>query len=161
MTAALGLLAGLLLLSYGTAVVPLGPPEAYVFALAASGSGSPLWGLAVAGTAALGQVAGKLTVFLGARASLRCSSRWPARLSPDRLVARVARVAGVARFGAARPRQLAVLVAVSALVGVPPLTLVAPAVGTTAMRPLHFVAVGLVGRLARFALLALVLGPLW
>ena len=154
-TAALGLLVGLLLMSYGTAVVPLGPPEAYVIALTAAGTGSPLWALAVAGTAALGQVAGKLTVLLSVRGSLRCSPRWLARAVPDRLLARVQ------QRSQAHPRELAVLVGVSALVSVPPLVLVAPAVGTTTMRPRVFAAVGFAGRLARFSALALVPALVW
>lgn len=154
-TAALGLLAGLLMMSYVSAVVPLGPSEAYVLALTVSGTASPVWGLAVASTAALGQVAGKLTVFLSVRGTLRRPPRWLARVVPDRLVARLV------QRSQAHPCQLAILVGVSALVSMPPLALVAPAAGTTTMRPPVFAAIGFAGRLARFSVLALVPALLW
>ena len=65
-------LGALLAVSYVSAVVPLGPPEAYVLALTAPGGRRALWIVGVAAAAALGQASGKLTVFLSVR---RCRSR--------------------------------------------------------------------------------------
>jgi membrane protein YqaA with SNARE-associated domain len=147
--AAIGLLLVLVLMSYGTAVVPLGPPEAYVLALTVTAASVP-WGLAVALAATVGQVAGKLTVFLGVRGSLRHRSRRLDRVVPQRLLARLA------ERDRAHPAELGILVAISALASVPPLIMVAPAAGTTSMRPRVFAAAAFAGRLGRFAAIALV-----
>jgi membrane protein YqaA with SNARE-associated domain len=153
--AVLGLLAVLLGLSFATAVVPLGPPEAYVVALVMSGPGTTAWVVAVAAVASLGQTAGKLTVLLSVRGSLAHRPRWLARLLPDRFVD------GIRARADGHPVQLAGLVAVSAFASVPPLVVLTPVLGSTAMPPQLFAVTGFVGRFARFAVLALAPAVLW
>jgi membrane protein YqaA with SNARE-associated domain len=109
--------AGILLLvlatSFASAVVPLGPPEVLVVTLVASGTASPQLGLGVAAAAAVGQVAGKLLVFLSVRGSLLRRNRFMDRIVRRRLLDRLALSAGT------HPRQMAAVVAVSALTSIP------------------------------------------
>jgi membrane protein YqaA with SNARE-associated domain len=138
-------------MSFGTAVIPLGPPEAYVLALTLSTASVP-WGMAVALAATVGQVAGKLAVFLSVRGSLGHGHR-PRRLDrvvPHRLLA------SLSERDQAHPGALGALVVVSALVSVPPLIMVTPAAGATTMRPRLFALAAFAGRFGRFAAIALV-----
>jgi membrane protein YqaA with SNARE-associated domain len=151
----LGLLVVLLGLSYATAVVPIGPPEAYVVALVMSGPGTPVWLVAVAVVAALGQTAGKVTVLLSVRGSLAHRPRWLTRLVPDRFIDAIRERADGHRG------RLAGLVAVSAFAGLPPLAMLTPILGSTGMPTQLFAVTGFAGRFARFALLALAPAVLW
>lgn len=146
-TAAIGALVVLLALSFATAVVPIGPPEALVLAMTLPGATSPQWAISVAVIAACGQAAGKLVVFLSVRGSIRCKPA--ARLMRNPLVQKLA------QHDQAHPRHLPALVAVSAFASIPPFVVVSPFAGSTAMRPHVFLVYGLAGRLARFSLLAL------
>jgi membrane protein YqaA with SNARE-associated domain len=152
---AIGLLAVLLLMSFGTAVVPMGPPEAMVVGLTVAAGGSLEWALAVAATAALGQAAGKLVVFASMRGRVLRRFRPLDKLLHNRMTARVN------AFDQRHPRHLAALVGVSALASVPPLVVVSPMAGNTTMRKRVFLASAFAGRLGRFSVLALVPGLVW
>ncbi len=140
----------LLAMSFATAFVPLGPPEAYLVAYVAAGHANPAWALLMALAAASGQMVGKLAVFHIAGRSARKSSRLLAKLHAEALISRVT------DHTKRHPRHLAGLVVTSALVGLPPLTLVSPLAGAAAMQGKAFFTYGFTGRLARFSLLAIV-----
>jgi membrane protein YqaA with SNARE-associated domain len=152
---AVGVLAVLLLACFATAVVPMGPPEAMVVALTVAATTSPGWAIAVAVTAAAGQSAGKLFVFLAVRGKLLRRVRFLDRLLRNRLLTKID------SFDARHPRHLAAVVGVSALVSVPPLVVVSPMAGSTTMRPQLFLMSAFAGRLGRFSLLAFVPSLLW
>jgi len=146
----LSIAAVVLAMSFATAFVPLGPPEAYIVAYVASGHSVPGWALLIALAAASGQMVGKLAVFHIAGRSASKSSRLMARLHAQRLMTRVT------DHTQRHPRHLAGLVVTSALVGLPPLAVVSPLAGAAAMRGREFFTYGFAGRLARFSLLAIV-----
>ena len=152
---ALGVLAILLFMSFATAVVPMGPPEAMVVALTVAATTSPEWAFAVAVTAACGQAAGKLVVFLSVRRPILRRFRLLDRLLRNRLLTKINAIDG------RHPRHLAAIVGVSALASVPPLVVVSPMAGSTAMRPRIFLISTFAGRLGRFSLLAFVPSVLW
>jgi membrane protein YqaA with SNARE-associated domain len=152
---ALGVLAVLLFACFATAVVPMGPPEAMVVALTVAATTSPEWAIAVAITAASGQAAGKLLVFLAVRGKILRRFRLIDRLLRNRLLTRID------SFDAKHPRHLAAVVGVSALASVPPLVVVSPMAGSTSMRPQLFLVSAFAGRLGRFALLAFVPSLFW
>jgi membrane protein YqaA with SNARE-associated domain len=152
---ALGILAVLFMACFATAVVPLGPPEAMVIGLTVAATTSPEWAIAVAITAAGGQAAGKLLVFLAVRGKVLRRFRLLDRLLRNRLLTRID------SFDARHPRHLAAVVGVSALASVPPLVVVSPMAGSTAMRPHLFLASAFAGRLGRFGLLAFVPSLFW
>jgi membrane protein YqaA with SNARE-associated domain len=135
-------------MSLATALIPLGPPEAYILLYCAAGHAAPQWALAVAVAAAAGQMVGKLVVFQLVRGSTRKPHRLTQRLRLEGLIRRTA------DHGLHHPRQLAGLVAVSALVGLPPLAVVSPIAGAARMRRRMFFLYGFVGRLGRFSILA-------
>jgi membrane protein YqaA with SNARE-associated domain len=155
MLASLTFAAIVLALSFATALVPLGPPEAYILVYCASGHAAPQWALVVATAAATGQMVGKLVIFQLARSSARRSSRLMKRVRVDRLIRRAA------DHQLQHPRQLAGLVVVSGLVGLPPLAVVSPLAGAAAMRRRQFFLCGFAGRLGRFSVLALAPVVLW
>ena len=152
---ALGVLAVLLFACFATAVVPMGPPEAMVVALTVAATTSPEWAIAVAITAAAGQASGKLLVFLAVRGKILRRVRFLDRLLRNRLITKID------AFDAKHPRHLAAVVGVSALASVPPLVVVSPMAGSTAMRPQLFLMSAFAGRLGRFGLLAFVPSLLW
>jgi membrane protein YqaA with SNARE-associated domain len=145
----------LLFACFATAVVPMGPPEAMVVALTVAATTSPEWAIAVAITAAVGQAAGKLLVFLAVRGKVLRRVRFLDRMLRNRMLTRID------SFDAKHPRHLAAVVGVSALVSVPPLVVVSPMAGSTAMRPHLFLMSAFAGRFGRFALLAFVPSLLW
>jgi membrane protein YqaA with SNARE-associated domain len=152
---AVGVLVVLLFACFATAIVPMGPPEAMVVALTVAATTSPEWAIAVAITAACGQAAGKLLVFLAVRSKVLRRVRLLDRLLRNRVLTKVD------AFDAKHPRHLAAVVGVSALVSVPPLVVVSPMAGSTAMRPHLFLISAFAGRLGRFGLLAFVPSLLW
>jgi membrane protein YqaA with SNARE-associated domain len=152
---ALGALVILLVMSFATAVVPMGPPEAMVVALTVAATTSPEWAIAVAVTAAAGQAAGKLLVFLSVRGRVLRRFRLVERLLRNRLLTKVN------TFDSKHPRHLAAVVGLSALASVPPLVVVAPMAGSTTMRRRVFLVSAFAGRLGRFSLLAFVPSLLW
>ena len=102
----------------------------------------------VAGRLAVGQTVGKLVLFEAAR-------RGTGRLrAVPRRDGRAARWAGRIRAPAARRTGLPLVLA-SAAVGLPPLAVVSLAAGAAGQRRCEFGALCLIGRTARFAVLAL------
>jgi len=144
-------LEAVLALGYGvvSAAVPLVSAEAY--AVVAGHRGHAV--VAVAGLA-LGQTAGKLLLFESAR---RGSGRLIRRARTGRLAAWITRWSGPIRRWLSRRRTGLPTVLVSAAVGVPPLAAVSLAAGTTNLRHWEFATMCLLGRLIRFAVLALAL----
>ncbi|MCW2811732.1 MAG: hypothetical protein JWP61_2190 [Friedmanniella sp.] len=152
------LIALLTSVGYGvaSAIVPLINAEAYVIASQMSEVASPVF---VAVGVGIGQTIGKLLLFLGVRrgrefpfvrhrrAELRAQPVGPARARFRAVMARLLKLVGQKRWGLP-------IVGVAALVGLPPLYAVALLAGATRMRPLWFVLVVLLGRTARFVLVA-------
>lgn len=154
-----GLLALLLgALGYGvlSALVPVVNAEAFVLAAAAGGTAPALTG--VAGVT-LGQTAGKVAIFMVVRKGIhsrflperaprerRAVSGWRLRLREwsDRLLLQLE-----------RPWVGGGVVLTSAALGVPPLAVVAVLAGLRRTRLVVFVLAVVLGRLARFGVLAL------
>ncbi|GIH12069.1 VTT domain-containing protein [Rugosimonospora africana] len=149
-----GLLEAVIALGYGfaSAVVPLVNAEA--FAVVAGTHGSHV-AVAVLGLA-LGQTAGKLLLFESAR---RATGRLARRIARGprsaRAAARASRWAGSIRRWLSRRRTGLPTVFVSAATGIPPLAAVSLAAGTADLRRCEFAAACLLGRVIRFAILAL------
>lgn len=153
---AIGILIVLFAMSFATAVVPLGPPEAYIMALTASStSTSPVYAIAVAAIAAAGQVGGKVLVMVCVRGSVKRPPRLLNRFLPHKLMNRLA------AHTEQHPRQLSGIVALSALTGLPPLTVISPLVATTGMRTRVFALLCYAGRVSRFSVIALAPAVLW
>ncbi|KAB1928154.1 hypothetical protein F8271_29195, partial [Micromonospora sp. ALFpr18c] len=105
---------------------------------------------------AVGQTAGKLLLFEAARRGGGRLARRLARRNQSRSVAaRVARWAEPVRRWLPHRRTGLPTVLLSAAVGVPPLALVSTAAGTAGLRHWEFAAACLLGRVVRFAILAL------
>ena len=146
---------------YVSAVFPLVNAEA---AALAGGAVTTVPGaVAVSGGLALGQAAGKVTIFLGARGSRHLARRKKAEQAlasaheefdtpPDTWWGRLHRrlLAGLAHRGTA-----AGVIGLSAVLGLPPLLIVAALAGTTRMRLLDFTLCCVFGRWIRFAAFAL------
>jgi membrane protein YqaA with SNARE-associated domain len=135
-----------------SALVPLVNAEAFAVASGLRGSHvvSAVLGLA------LGQTAGKLLLFESTRrAAGRLSQRIARRPPSGRAAAAAARWAGPVRRWLSRRRTGLPTVLVSAATGLPPLAMVSLAAGTAGLRRWEFGAVCLLGRVVRFALLAL------
>ena len=143
-----------------SAFLPFTPVEPYLIAAVAT-TGAPAVALGVA--AAVGQTAGKILIFLGARGAIRSAwlqhrldrrkparpNRWRAILArPEAAGARLVEVMD-------RPRQATGVLLVSAVTGFPPLLAVSVYLGRTPMRPLVFAAACLLGRTIRFVAIAL------
>ena len=149
-----GLLVTIVAFGYGlaSAVVPLVNAEA--FAVVAGTRGSHV-AVAVLGLA-LGQTAGKLLLFESTRrATGRLSQRIARRPRSGRAAARADRWAGLTRRWLSRRRTGLPTVLVSATTGLPPLAMVSVAAGTSGLRRREFAMVCLLGRIIRFAILAL------
>ena len=127
-----------------SALVPVLNAEVYLAALAASES-PPLWPMAA--VAAAGQMLGKIVYYFLGKSSL--DWRWiKKRTDAPKFQA------GLARWRDRledRPWVAALLVFVSASVGLPPFAIVAVLAGTLRMSFTMFMLVGFVGRLIRFA----------
>ena len=120
-----------------SAFLPLTPVEPYLLAAAAT-TGAPPVALGVA--AAVGQTAGKVAIFLGARGVFR---RLPVRRKTPRLVQVLD-----------RPGQATGMLLLSAVTGIPPLLAASVYLGRSPMRLLTFAATCLLGRTARFTTVA-------
>ncbi|GAB3959658.1 VTT domain-containing protein [Micromonospora vulcania] len=141
-------------LGYGfaSAFVPFVNAEAYaVFA------GQPGGSVVIAVVAlSVGQTAGKLVLFeTGRRGSGRLARRFARRNQSGRVAARTARWAERVRRWLSRRRTGLPTVLLAASVGVPPLALVSMAAGTAGLRHWEFAVACLLGRVVRFAVLAL------
>ena len=139
----LGLVAGVLLIAFASAFVPLVSIELVLVAAAATGSSGRLL-VAQVLAAAVGQMLGKTCFFLGGRGVLVWARRErPARRRSECLT----RLLGRAR----RQRAAAAsTVFLSAFTGLPPFALVSALAGAWRLRLASFFAVGLAGRAARF-----------
>jgi membrane protein DedA with SNARE-associated domain len=151
---------GELVTSFGygvlSAVVPLANAESYVVV---SGMSSIGRAVPVVAGVALGQTLGKLLLFLGVRrgkqfpfvrrerARLQRRTVGPARRRFRAMVATLLRLVGEKRWGLP-------IVLLAAVTGFPPLYAVALLAGATRMRAGWFTAAVLVGRTARFVLVA-------
>jgi membrane protein YqaA with SNARE-associated domain len=132
-----------------SAFVPVTPVEPYLVALAAAG-GKPVVAAGVA--AAVGQSAGKVLIFLGARATVRSGPvrRWAARRAsrarPGRAKGRLRRLTALLD----RPALVAPIVFLSAVTGVPPLLAVSVHAARTRVSAPVFTLCCLIGRTIRF-----------
>ncbi|MEH1166914.1 VTT domain-containing protein [Micromonospora sp. CPCC 205539] len=141
-------------LGYGfaSALVPVVNAEAYAVLAGRPGG----YAVIVVVALAVGQTAGKLLLFEAARRGTgRLARRLARRGQSGRVAARAARWAEPVRRWLSRRRTGLPAVLVSASVGVPPLALVSIAAGTAGLRHWEFAVACLLGRVVRFALLAL------
>ncbi|MEU4741065.1 hypothetical protein AB0G02_11460 [Actinosynnema sp. NPDC023658] len=143
--------------AFGSALVPLISIEIFVLGLVTQQPGISWWwiGLAVA----LGQVLGKLLYFLAARGSLRLpgfmkrKEKQSKPLSPWRTRWK-ARMEWVRTRCHRHPRWMFGTHAVSSVVGLPPFMFTTVLAGLAGMSSWLFVSTGVVGRFARFSVLA-------
>lgn len=138
----LGIYAGTFVICFLSGVIPLINAEVYLIAVSAV-VGSPALVLTVTLLAALGQMAAKAVLALAARGTLSLPlGRYQAKLEAAR--------AKVARW---REKPLLITFA-SASLGLPPLYLTSLLVGVLGIRLWSFLAVGMVGRVLRFGVVA-------
>ena len=139
--------AGVFVLAFVSAFVPLVSIELALVGVAATGTSAKLL-VAQVLVAAAGQMVGKSCFFLGGRAaSVRRSTRRKRSRrsgSTQRFERLVARAAG-------KRAAAAVTVFVSAVTGLPPFALVSALAGAWRLRLSSFFVLGLAGRSARFA----------
>lgn len=156
------LLALLTSLAFGvvSAIIPVANAEAYVIASQVAAVAGPI---PVAVGVGLGQSAGKLLLFIAVR---RGRDFWflrrhhhdhrtatgPVRARIRAFLARLLELVGTNRWGLP-------IVALAAVIGIPPLYAVALVAGASRMRTLWFWAVVAAGRVTRFVLVAL--GVAW
>ena len=140
-SAALGIYGGALALGALSSVIPIVSIEVFLVAVTLAHPPSPLGALALVTLATLGQVLGKLPIY----ASTRAVASLPGR--HQRFIERTR--SWVARLG---NRPLA-LIGTSALLGLPPFSLVSTAAGALAIPARSFCAVIAAGRAIRFAAL--------
>jgi membrane protein YqaA with SNARE-associated domain len=166
----LGALLSVLFAAALSAFVPVTPIEPYLVVMATAGDQPPL---PVSITAAAGQTAGKLLIFLATRATLRSGRlrRWAERVA-QRYGGRGAPVAETREHAVRtrirtagrrlialldRPALVVPIVFVSAVVGVPPLLAVAVHAARTRVPATVFALCCLTGRALRF--LAIMTAP--
>jgi hypothetical protein len=166
----LGALMSVLFTAALSAFVPVTPIEPYLIVVATAGDQPPL---PVSVTAAAGQTAGKLLIFLATRATLRSGRvrRWADRVA-RRYGDRAGPVAEAREHGVRtrirtagrrlialldRPALVAPTVFVSAVVGVPPLLAVSVHAARTRVPATVFALCCLAGRALRF--LAIMTAP--
>jgi membrane protein YqaA with SNARE-associated domain len=143
--------------AFGSALLPLISIELFVLGLVTQQPGISWWwiGLAVA----LGQVLGKMFYFLAARGSLRLPAflkreeKKAKPLSPRRLKWK-ARLEWVRVRCHRHPHWMFGTHAVSAVVGLPPFMFTTVLAGLAGMSSWLFVSTSVVGRFARFSVLA-------
>lgn len=134
----MSLLVGTFVFSLVGGIVPFLNVEAYLLSLGVFAPGASVWPVALA--AALGQMAAKSLLYLAGRGLLRL----PMRAMRERIQAATARLA------AAESGSMAV-VTTSAVTGIPPFYAISVAAGVLHLRFARFFAVGLAGRVVRFA----------
>jgi membrane protein YqaA with SNARE-associated domain len=133
-----------------SALLPISSAEAY--AVVAGARDTVV--VAVLGLA-VGQTAGMLLFFEAARRRTGWLAARSAQPRTSRLAGRTARWSARLRNGLSHRRTGLPTVLVSAVVGIPPLTAVSLAAGTSAQRRYEFATACLLGRVIRFAVLAL------
>jgi membrane protein YqaA with SNARE-associated domain len=140
------LLAGVFVLAFVSAFVPVVSIELALVVAAATGTSGRLL-VAQVLVAAAGQMVGKCCFFVGGRTAI---TSWTRRKKPHR--SRGGRRLGALVARAARQRAAAtVTVFVSAVTGLPPFALVSTLAGAWRLRLSSFFVLGLAGRSARFA----------
>jgi len=140
------LVAGVFVLAFVSAFVPLVSIELVLIVAAATGTSGRLL-VAQVLVAAAGQMVGKSCFFLGGRTAF---TRWTRPKDPHR--SRSSQLLGRLVARAARQRAAAaVTVFVSAVTGLPPFALVSALAGAWCLRLSSFFVLGLAGRCARFA----------
>ncbi len=139
-----------------SAIFPLANAEAFVVMSQMSAAAGAL---PIAIGVGVGQTIGKLTLFLGVRRGkqsrllhrqrdrIRARPAGPVRQRFRRDVRRLLQLVGTKRWGLP-------IVALAAVIGIPPLYAVALLAGATKMKLAWFAAVVLLGRLSRFVLVA-------
>jgi membrane protein YqaA with SNARE-associated domain len=139
-----------------SAVMPVVNAEAYVIGSQVSAVAGPV---PIAVGVGIGQVFGKLLLFLGVRRGkefrfiqrrrerARARAVGPTRAKVRAFLAKLLDLVGQERWGLP-------IVLLAAIVGIPPLYAVALLAGATTMRALSFALTVLVGRVTRFVLLA-------
>ncbi|MER7892867.1 VTT domain-containing protein [Micromonospora sp. NPDC094482] len=141
-------------LGYGfaSALVPVVNAEAYAVVAGQPGGYAVIAVIALA----VGQTVGKVLLLEAARRETgRLARRLARRNQSGRVAARAARWAEPVRRWLSHRRTGLPTVLLSASVGVPPLALVSIAAGTAGLRHWEFAIACLLGRVARFAILAL------
>lgn len=146
--------------AFGSAIVPVINVELFVLGLVASHP-SMHW-LLIATAVAIGQMAGKLLYYLAARGSIRLPSwmsRRPQRGSVkpgghERTKRLRAKVDALRERCQRHPAWMAGTYGVSAVVGLPPFMAMTVLAGLAEMPLSLFLTAGLVGRFARYAILA-------
>ena len=137
----------------GSALLPV--VNAEVYAVGAAGRSQPGLAMALVVCLALGQTLGKLVLFETARRGGGRVGRWVARRETKRGERRPGRSSGRIKEALRSRRTGDPLVLLSAGFGLPPLAAVTLAAGASGQRRWEFAALCLVGRTARFAVLAL------
>ncbi|MBP2338411.1 membrane protein YqaA with SNARE-associated domain [Saccharothrix coeruleofusca] len=140
----------------GSAIVPLISIEVFVIGLATQQPGISWWCIGIA--VAAGQVLGKLLYFLAARGSLHLPAFLKRKERPERTSAwRVkwkSRLEWVRERCHRHPHWMFGTHAVSSVVGMPPFMFTTVLAGLAGMSTTLFLTTGVVGRFARFSLLA-------
>ncbi|MDU0289435.1 hypothetical protein [Saccharothrix longispora] len=140
-------------LAFATAVVPFGSIELFVIGLVTQRPDIPF--AAVGAVVAVGQVLGKLVHYYAALGVLRLPPLLRRAPRPGRAPGRVATWMRAATERAQEsPRWMAGIFCVSSVVGLPPFGATVLLAGLTRMRVELFLAIGLVGRFARYCCLA-------
>ena len=137
-----------------SALLPGLPAEAYVATMSAT---SPGWGPLVVVCVAVGQAAGKLLLFVAARKGLSLGRAKLGNRRPEprnTLHSRVIAWGDRALTLLDRPWPAAGVILVSASAGVPPLAVTSVIAGLRRTPPVVFVLCCLIGRLARFTVIA-------
>ncbi|ONI88431.1 hypothetical protein ALI22I_18900 [Saccharothrix sp. ALI-22-I] len=143
--------------AFGSSLVPLISIEIFVVGLVTQQPGISCWwiGLAVA----LGQVLGKMFYFLAARGSLHMPAFLKRKEKPDKALSPwrqkwKTRMEWVRVRCHRHPHWMFGTHAVSSVVGLPPFAFTTVLAGLAGMSSWLFVSTGMVGRFARFTVLA-------
>lgn len=139
--AALGIYGGALAVGAISSILPLVSIEVFLVTLTLANGATLLTAIAIALLAAGGQLAGKLPLYAASRGI--ASADGPHRKRLDRLRQRLMRLRNTPHLA----------LATSALVGLPPFSVMATAAGVFAIRLRWFCTIVFAGRAARFALL--------
>ena len=124
-----------------SSLLPLVSIEVFLIALTLATGATPATAISVAALAAAGQLLGKLPIYWASRGVARVGGRRGKRL--DRWRQRLARLQNIRH----------VALAASALLGLPPFSVMATAAGAFAIRLPWFCTIVFAGRATRFALL--------
>jgi membrane protein YqaA with SNARE-associated domain len=132
------LIAGTFLYCIGSAVIPVMHAEAYLIAVSALSPPAVAWALVIAAT--IGQMIGKVAMYLAGRGAVRLPSVW----LRERIAKAGAKAQSHGNVGNA-------LIFVSSAVGLPPFYVISVAAGVLRVPLGGFVVFGAAGRFLRFA----------